>query len=808
MAIPTLPKQFNFLGFQSTHSEINPKHKSALRILREHWDEEDAMQWAESRLPKPMPMVNHVPQLTKLPHLGGWLRLRDLQPSEPTGWVVIDTESSKHFGIWVPLCAVATNGVDWWIWLPDASGQATDKQIPFSGHAIAHNLMYDLSVLNGAQGGLCTMQMAASLVGGNSSMVCMASANGSVPWRNCLPIYNSLQALAGFCQVSMHSKETRNLCVELDWVTNYRENLLQILNYCIADTAVTQQVFCKIYPKFRGADPNPLSVIGLVEMSRFKLPLDPNFRSWLHESQQFLDLADRGWETKIITAMQTIKPRDWAIARMVETLDMNFDLAFPHRWLAYKKITKTGRVSFAKTRQINLVYSTLSLALKALRDEIIGLIGPLSEAVNPYTGKSALEPRWCKRIYPSPTCNQLPEFLDATYLKTPVRYDHPRFNIMGDDGELAGTWHKDGVSLAAFESPHLDLTAYGEYAREVGPATKMRERLSGMAIHNDQWVPSMHLSGTITQRLTDNIVLVCPKHHKTKPRTELLGMFKTLPNELFAFFDYSGQETMIFQALADRQVLGSSGYGKAVLEGDMHTIIRDILGFEKTSKGRSQAKEYTFLLQFGGGVSGCTTYLRLAGYSPAAAREKAFNLVESYVGSVNYSKGMAYYSGGLASEGYNVLTRMISQPNLKSLLFGRLAPLPLQKGTTSDSFMLTRKNWPIQSTGTDFARGSFAIAAYLAAKTETYLRPAVCIHDMPAWITSVADAERTTKLLEATHLVLTSMLYRNLGYPEMPAKFAVPDDLSVDNRLRLNALDPMETPSNVGGFPVESCLIK
>jgi hypothetical protein len=253
---------------------------------------------------------------------------------------------------------------------------------------------------------------------------------------------------------------------------------------------------------------------------------------------------------------------------------------------------------------------------------------------------------------------------------------------------------------------------------------------------------------------------------------------------------------MIFQVCSDGGVLGSSGYGKTVLTADMHTVIKDILGFQGEGS-RSQAKKYTFLLQFGGDVQGCAKYLMAEGYSESQAQSMAEYLIRSYKG---HRKGNYYY-GGLASAGYNAVYNIsTAQQGMKSLLLNRKAPHFLQPGIRGNNFRMTVGNWPIQGTGSDFLRMHFAITRLLAEDCGLRSRPAVSIHDMLAIIVEAAQTDLAQTVMQAAHLVCVARLYVNTGYKECPEKFALFEDVSVDQRLRLTCGDPMVTPTNPNGF--------
>lgn len=802
--IDTLPSSFNFLGLQSTHSVLPDKLKPIRKFLRDHYDEEEFLEIARSKFTSldSLPSLQACPRILTLPKTGGWHLVTELHllPTEPPegDWHAYDIETSQVTpDNWAPLCAVATNGRHWKVWLPHPSGQALDKQIPLNCPFLSHNSNFDQSYTKSSQGSLCTMQMASELFAATDQQLHAMKVNGNVPWgKVALPAYCSLEVVAKFCRIPMHSKDTRNLCIENTWQDNYQSHLLEIVNYCAMDTFVLYAVFTKLWPLFKQADPNPLSWLGLLEISKYRLPVEKDFGQWVLNTDEIHRLERDKWAIKIIEAIQLKRNEELKFISAADDVPaLELDLAW--FWLKYYR--KLGKRPAKITKMLKELKSAYSDHLSDIKERL----GKICCKIHPYYGDQVLAPEWLFSFSPTPSNNQLPALLGAIYNGVPVSYEYPRFNVPTVDGDLAGSYWGSKVDLANYACEGFDFIGYCEFCRSQSNWHSMRNRLGSLNIINHEWVPQIHKSGTITQRLTDNVLHVAPKHSSKIPGSELMGKFKADPNELFIYADMSGQETMIFQAIADQGVLGSSGYGKTVLTGDMHSVIRDLLGFSSTKEGRTQAKPYTFLLQYGGQAAGCKKRLMADGFEDSRAESKADSLCKGYIGVPKHIAGNTYYEGGLASSGYNALTKMANRP-MRTLLLNRLAPAPLQAEYRGKGLDLTVKNWFIQATGTDFLRLIFALASIFASKLEVSLRPAASVHDLLAFLNSIEDLDQGTLIMQASHLVSVSKLYSNLGYKECPLRYATFDTIEVDNRFRLKHLDPYITPSNPG-FPVESC---
>jgi hypothetical protein len=237
----------------------------------------------------------------------------------------------------------------------------------------------------------------------------------------------------------------------------------------------------------------------------------------------------------------------------------------------------------------------------------------------------------------------------------------------------------------------------------------------------------------------------------------------------------------------------------------MHCVIRDLLGFSPDKAGRSKAKGFTFALQYGGGESGICNSLKILGYPATEAKATAKKLAEGYIGTKRYFNGRTHYSGGLASSGYNALESRIYGESLRTMLFGRAAALPLQYRYRGKEFGLSVKNWVIQSTGSDFLRGTYALVRLIGEDMGKSPRPLVSVHDMTGFRSSVEEAGDVVQIMQAAHLVLVAWLYRNNGYSECPTAYALFDEVTVEDRLRLFPLEDYVTGSNPTGFPRSCC---
>jgi hypothetical protein len=807
--IPTLPSAFNFLGFNSQNDRPLTQEEKRVRSLLFRFDEDEAFEAIRVKFEplKKIYLKSSPAPLQALPDTGGWHRLQNgvATPEEPSGdWLVFDCETSQFSpGQWNPLCAVASNGRDRWIWLPNVSGEGTEETIPFDTPFIAHNSAYDTAMITGNPGSICTMAMASQLYAAPDYMLHTMAVNRFVPWANCsLPAYVSLETLARFLKIPMHSKETRNLCKDNTWYVNYRDHLLEIVNYCLDDVAVTVEVFAKMLPDYLKSDPNPLAWLGLLEISKFKLPFESDFHKWLQKVDETVYTESDAWERKIIDRLRDVRQDELKIIQESESDTPDpFDLAD----VIILIVCRTNRKTISRLKKF-------LTGLKAMHGqsvtELEHFIGSKIRCRN-YLDHKTMAPEWLFDFEPTPTNKSLPTLLGIQWCGELVEYAHPHFNILDLDGKPVGTWWSSKMDLEGLSCEGFDVQGYGEFARNSNPWRVLRDRLGQMKTirHQDRlwFTPQIHKAGTISCRLTDNILHVAPKLSKKVPGTELLGKIKAPEGYVFVYFDYTGQETRIFQALCDQGVLGSSGYGKTVLTGDMHAVVRDLLGFSPDSAGRKKAKGYTFLLQYGGGESGCEKRLILEGIEPEKAKKMAKSLVTGYKGEKTYSKGKPWYKGGIASEGYNALERMKGQEVMRTLLFHRAQSLPMTRQKRGYEGGMTLGNWPIQGSGSDFLRGTFTMVELLRGDLD--IQPICSIHDMVCFLAPVDQVPQAVSVLNAAHLYLYSKLYSGLGYKELPQVCAFPDSIEVDSRLRLNHLDPYITPSNPSGFPVESCEI-
>jgi hypothetical protein len=408
-----------------------------------------------------------------------------------------------------------------------------------------------------------------------------------------------------------------------------------------------------------------------------------------------------------------------------------------------------------------------------------------------------------------------------------VKFDGKRYeNVFKKDGDPSGSiWSKkveDGQLLCDWEK--FDL--FRQYARQVHALTALRKRLTLIQIHEkDGWYwyyPDLDRHGTLTGRLTDSVVLVGVKYDPGIPGSELLALFEAPPGMRVIWSDWTGQESMLFAAFCDSVSgkLGASPYAQINLTADMHSVIRDLLEFEPTKDGRQAAKNYTFLLQYGGGVKGCIRYLLTAGYSLEKATRIATKLVEGYVGKSSGFQRTKRFTGGVASEGYNVLQQWIYNEKPRTHILNRAIPIPLRPRYQSGKDELTLKNIPCQGGGVDqlhlIHSEVWRLSQYLDAKYQ----PLMSIHDRPGWLFAEeefngkdpitlpsgkvlpAGISKAELILQAAHLLTVAKTYDKLGIDAIPKRYAYFDGLDIDNRMRQYPTLGYDTPSLPQGFPI------
>lgn len=747
-----------------------------------------------------------------------------------------DPELERHIGQWSALCAVAIS--------PDGTIYAWVPPNEFDVHYaecppfVAFNAAYDLRWTSNHPINICVQMLAKMLFKGTDSQTNAKVANPSVPWGAVtLPPRVSLLAVADHLRIPHdHSKDTRDLTIKHLWATNRAEHLSEILLYCIEDVILTLKVWNKLAPYVKQISPSSATWNGLFEISQYRLPISKDFHSWVKKVYTQIDVSNRDWADKLAGHLRSQYPLHFQAVSflMAELEHMTATVRPLSFWLTRSilvshkqnpKIRSAHKKNCVLLANLMAPKNLYALLKTSLEEESTHNYPWLDWGINGTNGFEG--PTWVKKTKLQYSSKILWVAMNAFNGDSRLVFDGKRYpNLFKKNGDPSGSAWSKHVEDGQLTCPWTEFGTFREYARQIHAMTALRKRLTLLQIHEkDGWYwyyPDLDRHGTISGRLTDSIILVGLQYNPGIPGSELLALFECPEGLWVLWSDWTGQESMLFGAYCDAVYgkLGYSEYAKINLTADMHTVIRDLLRFEKTKQGRQAAKNYTFLLQYGGGLAGCVRYLKTAGYSEEDAYIIGTGLINGYVGRCTGKGSSKRYSGGIASDGYNFLQSWIYNEKPRTPILKRAIPIPLRPRYQTGKDELTLKNLPCQGGGVDqlhlIHSEVWRLASFLGAKYQ----PLMSIHDRPGWLFAEECFDTSTQIVlpsgtalpsgiskaevivQAAHLIAVAELYGSLRIDALPKKYAYFDGLDIDNRMRQYPTQTYETASTPGGFPI------
>lgn len=100
--------------------------------------------------------------------------------------------------------------------------------------------------------------------------------------------FNDLNSLALFYLNQPTEKSTRDVFVTGS-LAMIKDNFHKMLSYCAHDVLVTFAIFKQLWPLFLEHSPNPVSLSGILMLSKCYLPINKNWKAYIHSSDNVFD---------------------------------------------------------------------------------------------------------------------------------------------------------------------------------------------------------------------------------------------------------------------------------------------------------------------------------------------------------------------------------------------------------------------------------------------------------------------------------------------------------------------------------------
>ncbi|KAK4541017.1 DNA-directed DNA polymerase gamma mip1 [Oleoguttula mirabilis] len=653
---------------------------------------------------------------------------------------------------------------------------------------------------------------------------------------------NSLRDVAKFhCNITI-DKAKREWFGELDR-EGVLERLDELLDYCAADVEVTHRVYKKVFPAFLETCPHPVSFAALRHLSTEILPLNKSWESYIANAeatyrklssgveQRLIDLADKALEHKTDPNMFENDPwlsqLDWSRqeVRMVKGKKKgdpprpSASQKMPGKPKWYKDLfpKKDGGINLTvRTRVAPLLLRLAWDGYPLVWSDKHGWTFKVrkADAVRYYT--SAMT-----------QCDMGEE--ENAALKNDM--DHIYFKLPHNDGPTARCTSPMAKGYLQFcENGTLSSEyAYAKEALQMNASCSYwisaRDRImSQMVVYENEKadpdqakptdlgyiLPQVVPMGTITRRAVENTWLTAANAKKNRIGSELKSMITAPPGYSFVGADVDSEELWIAALVGDAsfKLHGGNAIGFMTLEGtkaagtDLHSRTAKILGIS-----RNDAKVFNYGRIYGAGLNFAQSLLRR--FNPSIKEEDAKRIATTLYKETKGTKvgrkvikGGTFWCGGTESLVFNKLEEFANQEKPRTPVLGAgITEALMGRFIGKGSFMTSRINWAIQSSGVDYLHLLVVSMEYLCRRYNIGARLALTVHDEIRYLTKDEDKYRCAMALQVANVWTRAMFSQQMGIEDLPQSCAYFSAVDVDHVLRKEVDMDCVTPSHPEKIP-------
>ncbi|WVQ98456.1 hypothetical protein IAU59_005581 [Kwoniella sp. CBS 9459] len=389
-----------------------------------------------------------------------------------------------------------------------------------------------------------------------------------------------------------------------------------------------------------------------------------------------------------------------------------------------------------------------------------------------------------------------------------------------ESGELASAAADSGDDVAAKAATDAtNMNAFCSYwissrERIMDQMVVYQSPTSGMIL------PQVITMGTVTRRAVEGTWLTASNAKKNRVGSELKAMVRAPPGYAIVGADVDSEELWISSVMGDSQfgMYGATAIGWMTLEGtksagtDLHSKTADILGIS-----RDAAKVFNYSRIYGAGKKHAVQLL-LQGDSKLT-KETAGRLADNLYRATKGSKSTrskdkapaaipSIWHGGSESYLFNTLEAIAlsDRPTTPALGCGITKALRKSYLEEGSSYLPSRVNWVVQSSGVDYLHLLIVSMEYLLSKYKIDARYLISVHDEVRYLAKEEDKYRTALALQIANAWTRALFCYNLGMDDMPQGIAFFSAVDVDHVLRKEVFMTCETPSHPTSIPAGESL--
>lgn len=652
---------------------------------------------------------------------------------------------------------------------------------------------------------------------------------------------NSLRDVAKFhCGVTI-DKSKRDYFGELER-HEVADRFDELLDYCAADVAITHRVYKKVFPNFLEVCPHPVSFGALRHLSSVILPVNESWERYVSEAERiYHQRLDDVQKRLVELCEEAVKVKDNPSIYMNDPWLRQLDWSGqeikmvkgkkkgdPPRPAARQK--KPGMPKWYKdlfatnTSEINL----------SVRTRIAPILLKLSWDGYPLVWSDKYG--WTFKVPVSEASRYDNQPVTACDMSEETNADlrddrkHVYFKLPHKDGPSARCVSPLAKSyLQYFEKGTLSSKyALAKEALEMNASCSYwisaRDRIiSQLVVYEGDLptgkkgdkslgfiLPQIIPMGTITRRAVENTWLTASNAKENRVGSELKAMIRAPPGYAFVGADVDSQELWIASLVGDAQfqLHGGNAIGFMTLEGskaagtDLHSRTAKILGIS-----RNDAKVFNYGRIYGAGLKFAVTLLRQFNpmLSDKQAHEIAAKLYKETKGTRTTRKLLSdnpFWRGGTESFVFNKLEEFAEQERPRTPVLGAgITEALMRRFINKGSFMTSRINWAIQSSGVDYLHLLIIAMDFLIRRYNIGARLAITVHDEIRYLVKDEDKYRAAMALQIANVWTRAMFSQQVGINDLPQSCAFFSAIDIDHVLRKEVNMDCVTPSNPHKIP-------
>ena len=665
------------------------------------------------------------------------------------------------------------------------------------------------------------------------------------PWVK-VTTMNSLKECALFyCGINLE-KDKRDVFVTSTDKRDVINDFQNLCNYCAEDVIATSLVFDKVFHNFLQKTPHPVSFGALKMISQCFLPTNANkWESYIKNAEELYQSSKIDIENKVIDIVQDLvklkdNPEIYLNDPWLKQLDWTIKpLKLTKQGVPYKRQKLPGFPEWYKN-----LFPTASSEkpVITIKSREIPLLFKLSWENKPVVW--CKEDGWCFDVFEQ---KEIEIMREKSYQEVKSSKDSKssgvRFKVPHPNGPENRTttllskpfvhFFEKGVltAVSPVAQKALQINASGSYwmsarqrimnqwvvSKEKFPTefnfnSPMSDGQHGepkslpleSTVGDDGMIiPKIIPMGTVTRRAVENCWLTASNAKKNRIGSELKSLIKAPDGYSFVGADVDSEELWIASLVGDSvfKTHGATPVGWMCLEGsknegtDLHTKTAQILGCT-----RNEAKIFNYGRIYGAGLKFAAQLLKqfVPSMSDKETVDVATNLYKETKGKkINIPTVGTIWYGGSESVLFNRLEEISDQDIPQTPILGASITDSLLKGNLKKrSFLTSRINWVIQSSGVDYLHLLCCSMNYLIERYQIDARMVISIHDEIRFLVKNEDKHRAAMALQISNLWTRAMFCEQLGMNDLPQNCAFFSAVDIDFVLRKEVDMDCITPSN------------